>query len=217
MCVASSIICDNWYSSYMDLSFLVTVIIWINAAAFIKFLVLKVRRLFQGDVYSRAAFIANFVTTTVNLLFNLKLNLTNFNTQPKKLRIKFICLLNLYKYIWKLNCSLSYMMTKFHSISMSLFPLWSESNSWIIGHASSTSEDVYSSDACWPRPNWASPLIKELPRRKHWEQIIRESHWKKKERNRTSCTGKILGCHHGTAHRRSFSEIAKLWSIATLN
>ena len=47
-----------------------TVIIRINAAAFIKFLALQVRRLFEGGVYSRAAFIANFVTTTVNLLKN---------------------------------------------------------------------------------------------------------------------------------------------------
>ncbi len=44
-----------------------TVIIRINAAAFIKFLVLKVRRLLEGGVYSRAALIAHFVKTTVNL------------------------------------------------------------------------------------------------------------------------------------------------------
>ena len=40
-----------------------------NAAAFIKFLVLKMRRLFEGCVCSRAALIANFVKTTVNLWF----------------------------------------------------------------------------------------------------------------------------------------------------
>ena len=34
----------------------VTVIIRINVAAFIKFLALKMRRLFEGGVYSRAAF-----------------------------------------------------------------------------------------------------------------------------------------------------------------
>ena len=45
-----------------------TVFIRINAAAFIKFLALKMRRLFEGGFYSRAAFIANLVTTTVNLL-----------------------------------------------------------------------------------------------------------------------------------------------------
>ena len=37
----------------------VTVITRINAAAFIKFFVLKVRRLFEGGVYSRAALIAH--------------------------------------------------------------------------------------------------------------------------------------------------------------
>ena len=47
-----------------------TVIIRINAAVFITFLVLQVRRLYEGGVYSRAAFIANFVTTSVNSLFN---------------------------------------------------------------------------------------------------------------------------------------------------
>ena len=49
---------------------LLTVIIRINPAAFIKFLVRKVRRLFEGGVYSREALIAHFVTfckTTVNL------------------------------------------------------------------------------------------------------------------------------------------------------
>ena len=44
-----------------------TVIIRINAAAFIKFLVRKVRRLFEGGVYPREALIAHFVKTTVNL------------------------------------------------------------------------------------------------------------------------------------------------------
>ena len=44
-----------------------TVIIRINAAAFINFFVVKVRRLFEGGVYSRAALIAHFVKTTVNL------------------------------------------------------------------------------------------------------------------------------------------------------
>ena len=43
-----------------------TVIIRINAAAFIKFLALKMRHLFEGGVYSREAFITNLVTTTVN-------------------------------------------------------------------------------------------------------------------------------------------------------
>ena len=38
----------------------VTVIIRINAAALKKFLALQVRRLFEGGVYSRAAFIAKF-------------------------------------------------------------------------------------------------------------------------------------------------------------
>ena len=49
----------------------VTVIIRVNAAAFIKFLALKMRRLFEDGVYSRTAFIANLVTT-VNLLPCLK-------------------------------------------------------------------------------------------------------------------------------------------------
>ena len=44
-----------------------TVIIRINAAAIIEFLVLKVRRLFEGGVNSRAALIAHSVKTTVNL------------------------------------------------------------------------------------------------------------------------------------------------------
>ncbi len=44
-----------------------TVIIRINAAAFINFFVVKLRRLFEGGVYSRAALIAHFVKTTVNL------------------------------------------------------------------------------------------------------------------------------------------------------
>ncbi len=38
-----------------------TVIIRINAAAFIKFLLLKVRRMFEGGVYSRTALIPNIV------------------------------------------------------------------------------------------------------------------------------------------------------------
>ena len=45
---------------------------------------LKVRRLFEGGIFSRAAFTA----TTVNLWFFSKLILTNSNTSPKKLRIK---------------------------------------------------------------------------------------------------------------------------------
>ncbi len=44
-----------------------SVIIRINAAAFIEFLELKVRRLFEGGVNSRAAPIAHSVKTTVNL------------------------------------------------------------------------------------------------------------------------------------------------------
>ena len=31
----------------------------------------------------------------------------------------------------------------------------------------------------------------------------------KKEKNRSSCTGKILGCYHGIGHRRNFRERAK--------
>ena len=53
------------------------VTIRINAAAFIKFLALKMRCLFEGGVYLREAFIANLVTTTVNLLCHLNVNLTN--------------------------------------------------------------------------------------------------------------------------------------------
>ena len=48
----------------------ITAIIRINVATFIKFLALKVRRLFEGGIYLGAAFIANFVTTSVHLLFN---------------------------------------------------------------------------------------------------------------------------------------------------
>ena len=65
-----------------------TVIIRINAAAFINFFVVKVRRLFEGGVYSRAALIAHFVKKNCELMNYSKLNLTNFNTEPKKLRIK---------------------------------------------------------------------------------------------------------------------------------
>ena len=50
----------------------ITVIIRIKAAAFIKFLTLKMRRLFEGGVYSGEAFVANLVTTTVNLLSHRK-------------------------------------------------------------------------------------------------------------------------------------------------
>ena len=59
--------------------YLITVIIRINAAAFIKFLVFKVRRLFEGGVYSRVAFIENSITTTVNLC----LIKTQFYHNPK--------------------------------------------------------------------------------------------------------------------------------------
>ena len=53
-------------------SFSSTIFIRINAPAFTKFLALiKMRRLFEVGVYSRAAFIANLVTKTVNLLFHL--------------------------------------------------------------------------------------------------------------------------------------------------
>ena len=97
----------------MKLLFSDTVVIRINSAAFIKCLALKMRRLFEGGVYSREAFIANLLTTTVNLL----------------------CQFNQYNQL--------------------------------------------------------------------------ESHWQKKERKRTSCTGKILGCYQGIAHRRSFREGAK--------
>ena len=39
--------------------------------------------LFEGGVYSREAFIANLVTTTVNLLCHLNVNLTNIiNPNP---------------------------------------------------------------------------------------------------------------------------------------
>ena len=34
-----------------------------------KFLALKMRRLFKGDVYLEEAFVADLVTTTVSLLF----------------------------------------------------------------------------------------------------------------------------------------------------
>ena len=40
--------------------------------------------LFEGGVYSREAFIANLVTTTVNLLCHLNVNLTNIiNPNPE--------------------------------------------------------------------------------------------------------------------------------------
>ena len=45
-----------------------TVIIQINAVVFIKFLALKMQRLFQGSICLVEAFIMNLVTTTVNLL-----------------------------------------------------------------------------------------------------------------------------------------------------
>ena len=45
------------------------IIIQINDAVFIKFLGLKVWCLFEGGVYLREVFIANFVRTTVNLWF----------------------------------------------------------------------------------------------------------------------------------------------------
>ena len=48
---------------------------------------LKMSLVFEGSVYSREAFIANLVRTTVNLLCHLKVNLTN-TIKPKELRIK---------------------------------------------------------------------------------------------------------------------------------
>jgi len=66
----------------------ITVIIRINALAFIKFLALKMRRIFEGGVYSREALIANLVTTTVNLLCHLNVNLTNtINSKKTKNKI----------------------------------------------------------------------------------------------------------------------------------
>ena len=52
------------------------------------------RRLFEGGVYLKKTFIANFVTTTVHLLCNLNINLSN-TINAKKLKIKVICLFNL--------------------------------------------------------------------------------------------------------------------------
>ena len=52
------------------------------------------RRLLEGSVYSRKAFIANFATTTVNLLGNLNIILCH-TMNSKKLGIKVVCLLNL--------------------------------------------------------------------------------------------------------------------------
>ena len=51
---------------------LFTVVTRVNAAANIKFLLLRMRRLFEGGVFSGEAFIANLVTTTVNLLCRRK-------------------------------------------------------------------------------------------------------------------------------------------------
>ena len=47
-------------------------IIRLNAAAFIKFLALKMRPLFGGGPYSGEAFIANLLRATVNLFFRCK-------------------------------------------------------------------------------------------------------------------------------------------------
>ena len=55
----------------VGVSFSSTVFVRINAPAFIKFLALKMRRLFEVGVYSRVAFIANLVTKTVNFLCHL--------------------------------------------------------------------------------------------------------------------------------------------------
>ena len=75
--------------NFLTVNYLVrlTVIIRINAAAFIKCLALKVGRSFEGGVYSREAFIANLVTTTVNLLCHLNVNLTN-TINPKNTKNK---------------------------------------------------------------------------------------------------------------------------------
>ena len=59
---------------------------------------------------------------------------------------------------------------------------------------------------CKVYSNSTVALIKELPRRKRWQQTIREGHWKKEDRSWTSCTGKILGFHYGTARSWSFGE-----------
>ena len=49
-------------------------------------------------VYSREAFVANLVTTTVDLLCHLNVNLTN-TINPPKLRIKLICH-HICKFVW---------------------------------------------------------------------------------------------------------------------
>ena len=48
---------------------------------------LKMSLVFEGSVYSREAFIANLVRTTVNLLCHLKVNLTN-TIKPKRTKNK---------------------------------------------------------------------------------------------------------------------------------
>ena len=58
------------------------VIIRINAAVFITFLVLKVERLLEGTGNCK------FCKNNCELMAYLILNSTNFNTEPKKLRIK---------------------------------------------------------------------------------------------------------------------------------
>ena len=49
--------------------------------------------------------------------------------------------------------------------------------------------------------------------RANTENNLFVSHCQKKERNRTSCTGKILGCYHGIAHRRGVRERANQQSF----
>ena len=113
---------------------------------------------------------------------------------------------------------------------MLLSPSGSESNCWIIGHASSTSEDtrteakkhddkaigVYKPPG--PKgtkqtlaghvPIEQSRLLNNFLRANTESNFFAKVTGKRK-RNRTSCTGKILGCYQGIAHRWNFKVRAK--------
>ena len=70
ICLVKSMITDRIgrHKVLLPITFKRTIFIRLNAAAFINFLALPMRRLFDGDVYFETTFLKSLTTVTVNRL-----------------------------------------------------------------------------------------------------------------------------------------------------
>ena len=87
--------------SFSPLGVSSTVFIWLNTAAFIKFLVIQVQRVFEGSVYTRAAFILNQVCFLQTIVWEI--DHLNFKKQKHVL-----------VFVWKFIIYIFLNFTNFH-------------------------------------------------------------------------------------------------------